>query len=560
MLIDAIFRTSIYFRKIAAPFTARYSNIEEVDKGKVTLANTNSIQIALDVRNAISKNEFLRISNSKVSPSDNILQISDVEYYSVQKLVLYLLCGNGLLRSLALASLNGGKLWFPLPKSWRNQFRIQGIRVNGTISTMMWASLVIFISSKSLIKGLRALRSTSSVKFEPHIPEDMDERIKVFLPTASELQLDGSGNDNNKQNFANWLSNEMFRDFKIHIYHSLPNHEGIEASNSKVTMSFLPTFQHGPYRDSKLKIICSLIVIIRRLVFKHPFKIPVVLINFSAIVESVVVESNLENISLDKIVFFNSNAILKPLWARTMERRGVEVIICFYALATNPQQEIVSRLSMGYWSVSSWECFWLIDEYQQKFFSDLILNGDVKFKVIGVPFWSDLGKNVTLPKANFVTLFDISIPENYSDLALITFERIFLIEHLRDFFLSVVEIATSLDFVVLHKQKHRFRERTSTNYQNLIMHLRENYPDVYHQVDSSVSPNRLVPLGFASISMPVSTTAVIAQNLRVPSIYFDPSNTFTESHLGLRGVQLTNSKSDLKAWLSSSLQQHKRGN
>ena len=357
MLIEAIFRTSIYLRKMVAPFTARYSNLEEIDKGKVTLANTNYILIGLEVRNAISNNEFLRISNSKASATDNILQISDVEYYSVQKLVLYLLCGNGLLRSLALANLNGSKLWFPLPKSWRNQFNIQGIRVNGVISTMMWASLVIFITSKSLIKGLRTLQSTSSVKFEPQIPVDMDERIKVFLPTTSELQLDGSGTDNNKENFANWLSNEMFRNFKIHIYHSLPNHEGVVASNSKVTMSFLPMLQRGPNRNSKTKIIRSLVVMIHRLVFKHPFKIPVVLLNFSAIVESVVVESNLENISIDKIVFFNSNEILKPLWARTMERMGVEVIICFYALATNPQQETVSLLSMGYWSVSSWESF-----------------------------------------------------------------------------------------------------------------------------------------------------------------------------------------------------------
>ena len=65
--------------------------------------------------------------------------------------------------------------------------------------------------------------------------------------------------------------------------------------------------------------------------------------------------------------------------------------------------------------------------------------------------------------------------------------------------------------------------------------------------------HQLIEQSKAVISMPFTSTALIAKHLGKPSIYYDPRNLLLKNDLGSHGIEIISDSNRLRKWLSTVL-------
>ena len=71
----------------------------------------------------------------------------------------------------------------------------------------------------------------------------------------------------------------------------------------------------------------------------------------------------------------------------------------------------------------------------------------------------------------------------------------------------------------------------------------------YTKVDWEIAGRRVIEKSLAVISMPFTTTAIIADNLGIPSIYYDPTQNVNVT--SSNNISVANNKNELNTWLNS---------
>lgn len=538
-------------RKLLIPFSARFPLPQEIRNGKIRVRESGLGEMALEIRTKIAASEFLSI---EATPSIQLLPYldsNDVKYFYRQRLMVILLCGEGILNALALAKYLEKELWYPLPKSWRQEFTKSGVSISYSMCTIMWYVFCAIFTVSSIFKAFKVMKNSRLHRGPVKLPLDIEQRTRIYLPDISILQLPHDQETSTERNFSNWLKKYQFADKKIHIYHNFPKFPSFVDSESDITISYLGTGSESASIYSSPTIFLRKVLSFAEIVIRNPLLFNTLFSNVFAIFEFLEFDLTCSDLFPEKVIFTNSSGILKPLWARGLEKSGVEVVICFYAIATNPVQESINQKSLGYWALSTWKNFWVTDAYQLNFFSSLVIQKDAQFMEVGIPHWSDSETKIITSNKCCISVFDDFIPVNYSDLTSLQFEELYELERIRDFLTSVVEIASKLDSIVLHKEKFRFRNRRSFAYRQLIEDLQSKFPDNYLSVDPKIAPSRLIEMSYATVSMPVSTTGVISLNSSIPSVYYGPHFNIVSGETGLRGIPMIHSKNQLESWLFS---------
>ena len=118
----------------------------------------------------------------------------------------------------------------------------------------------------------------------------------------------------------------------------------------------------------------------------------------------------------------------------------------------------------------------------------------------------------------------------------------------------VLELAEENNFKVFYKNK-RARSIEMRNYEHFygVMSLLAKYKNSVIEIDERVAPVRIIEKSFLTISKPFSTTAVLAESLRKPSVYFDPTGKVSKSDPSARGSTILNNKQELNQFIENLL-------
>lgn len=74
-------------------------------------------------------------------------------------------------------------------------------------------------------------------------------------------------------------------------------------------------------------------------------------------------------------------------------------------------------------------------------------------------------------------------------------------------------------------------------------------------IDPDISAISVIEKSCAVISMPYTSTALIARELGKPSIYFDPTGLLQKNDRAAHGIPVISSQVDLAFWLSKQIGQ-----
>jgi polysaccharide biosynthesis PFTS motif protein len=215
----------------------------------------------------------------------------------------------------------------------------------------------------------------------------------------------------------------------------------------------------------------------------------------------------------------NSN-LYPPLWCYLLPSRNSS---CHYYFYSDPFVGISSRYFNSYnaYSLSNWPTVHCWTRDQSNVISSLMPSASVVpspdsfIPFSDAPFIYSKGDS-----RHHLALFDIT---PFEDLTWKTFclnhgylRSDFCIKFLND----VLCVAAELDIQVIFKNKRPYDYRISKSYQSFLSRALSSYDIIV--VPPAVSPVKVINYASASVSMPYTSTALIANALGKASCYYDP--------------------------------------
>jgi polysaccharide biosynthesis PFTS motif protein len=256
--------------------------------------------------------------------------------------------------------------------------------------------------------------------------------------------------------------------------------------------------------------------------------------------------------SLAENYFFNnSNWFYKPLWTYDVEKR--DSIVTLYHYSTNYTNQLFSEFididikDIYGIEIMKWKNIIVWDKDQMDFLKKYA--PIAHYTIVGSLDFSDCDKLLPIPKQGYnIAIFDVASRRTilYTSLGQ-ALEPYYFTELGLQFFADIKLIMNDSNINLLWKSKrHVSRESVSSGY---ITKRDAIINNSFIIVDSEISARRLIEKCDAVISMPFTSTAIIAKKLGKPSVYYDALSLIqsNESH----GIPVLKNKNELENWFNS---------
>lgn len=197
-----------------------------------------------------------------------------------------------------------------------------------------------------------------------------------------------------------------------------------------------------------------------------------------------------------------------------------------------------------------WKRYFVWDKEQLNF---LVRSGIdyQKANIVGPIWFSDSSKKMPkVPKKN-IFIFDVPLyrPSVYAYLG-IPFDN-YSPKNIKKFFIDIKEVSKNLGFTVIYKSKRVFQKKffKDLHYGHLkfISNQIKNAEEI--SIFGNISAMKAIKKSALNISIPFTSTAIIAKKLKKPSWYYDPTGTINKKDRNARGISIISGKDELNKML-----------
>ena len=115
-------------------------------------------------------------------------------------------------------------------------------------------------------------------------------------------------------------------------------------------------------------------------------------------------------------------------------------------------------------------------------------------------------------------------------------------------FLSDISyVLTNADLEMVLKRKRNIGNLLHRSYQKNIDILKSNKNLI--EIDCDIAASEIINRCLAVISMPFTSTALIARELGKPSVYYDSSGLISKHDVAAHGIPILTHRSELRDWI-----------
>jgi len=457
------------------------------------------------------------------------------EELSIRQFLTVKFLGLGFKQSVLFGIGSKSKLIYPLPKEWRNSLEGQGVKVNYFISALLWRTYSLLFFGKGVLYGLKSVFFLFSQK----------------LNLGSYVYFDSLSNDSNghcvssnamDHNIVNWYLQWDDRVENLDtICHSINNLSNFKLGEIDVVgVDGLPSLKGLKLLQYLLFVIFSCLYAFLT-IFSNPYR-SFMLVEIIKARRASMADKN--NMAQDYL-FNNSSAVYKPLWTYIAENKGSRVLFYFYSVNDEGFKQGDQYESYNLLHLMSWSYYLTWDSYHTDFVKRTVQR-DAKISEVGITWFSSNDMPVHIP-LDSIAVFDVT-PRKYMMYIMYapSFEyRTYDIANrfLTDICLSVAKKRLSM----LHKVK-RINKSTSNRYVRRLKQLSKR--DSYIGLNPSVDPTQVIRNSKACISIPFTSTALIAKLEGKPSIYYDPTGMIQKDDRAAHGIPVVVGPKELDIWIS----------
>jgi polysaccharide biosynthesis PFTS motif protein len=196
----------------------------------------------------------------------------------------------------------------------------------------------------------------------------------------------------------------------------------------------------------------------------------------------------------------------------------------------------------------NWPNYLVWDTYQADFIRKVVGN-EAMIRIVG-PIWfsSSNSELPTLPKYT-IAVFDVQ-PMKDSFYKILGNDFDFYTKENSTRFLSdIYSICVKRGCSMVLKRKREGGRYVHREYRKMIKKF-DSLPH-YLSVDPDLSAYKLIENVFAVISMPYTSTALIAKQYNKPSVYYDPLQLLQKDDPAAHGIEIIQGRMELDDWINS---------
>lgn len=442
------------------------------------------------------------------------------------------------------------KVIFPMPPKWRRLISRHGFEVAHFRSAVLWQFYVFMLliygiarMARILLAGVRSSSRSTKVQ-KPY----------VYFADLGPGNLPHEAPNKQSHDVISWyLQWEGRRPDIQAVRHSVAN------SVSKTEGAFEIIYQRGPLPFltglggcAKFLIWSVQATVVATFDILRGRWWHALLLGQAAEVAQVRIAPS--DLLAKEYLFHNSNMIYRPLWTYDAEQRGSKLTFYFYSTNCESPKRAEGYLPVPYgWQAMNWPRYLVWDEYQADFVQRAV-GAEANISIVG-PIWfqSSTAGMLTFDKVA-VAVFDIT-PHRASRYCTLGLESEFYTPTVAYPFLEHVNnVIQGHGVLMLWKRKRNIGRIAHPHYRRLVDQLGEHSHVVL--IEPDISAIRVIETCAAVISMPFTSTALIAREMGKPSIYYDPSGLLQQDDRASHGIPILSRVDELEAWLSVHLATH----
>ena len=517
------------------------SNIRKMMRGYRILKERNELDLLSKVKYDISclrlnpKNHFL------LNQFSDSLSINNFEIILRQYLIVRF--ANISFNINLLISVNNKKrlLIHPMPIEWRDLLESYGFRCSTFYNKLIWNFYLflyfihgIYKTSLYFIYGLFILVCN----------KQNNNKLKNSIYFANLEKNNFSFVKKKKNGVISWFQS-YFSD-KNEYYISTHS-----VKNDKIDQNIYYVYDDVPFPDNIFEYIIHFLFFLVHILFafinwlrgnySH-------LILFNDISKCLFISNSKKNYLPKIYLFHNSNWIYKPLWTYAAEKKGAKIYFYFYATNVEEyERNIKISYKKNFWHIITWDNFFVWNDYQKNFILRNV-NYPVNFEIVGpISFRADNSNyKQCLPK-NSLVIFDIQ-PRRSSVYQTLGLDNEYYISNTCcRFLLDIYNTATIYNFIVVLKQKRKIDSLQDKSYLQLINKLKLNSNFIL--INEDVAPETLINDAKLVISMPFTSTAIIAESFKKPSFFYDTNQIINKNDKAAHGIFIISGLNELSTTL-----------
>lgn len=487
----------------------------------------------------------LAIPATRFSPTVLGTALPDAELVIRQ----YLLVRVGALdfnRSLLVAAGScTGKVKYPLPKEWRETVARHGFAVSDWTCAFLWqayvGALLLYGGYKIvqvLIGGCRSVERRIT-KSEPH----------VYFVGLAPGNLPKAVNGGRSHDIVNWYLYWPGRQGGIEaIYHSVAGVGATDVGGVVLRYRREPLPELVGWRSRCAYFVWGLragFVAVTDYVRGHWWH--ALLLNQAS--SAAQVRFLRPQALARQYLFHNSGWVYRPLWTYEAALIGVGIVLYFYSTNCEGFRKADGRSAPSYgYAAMNWPLYLVWDAYQATFIRRCV-GSWVNAQEVGPIWFQSSAADIPQLDRPALAVFDVT-PHRTSRYRIYALDLEYYVPDVVNAFLvDVSELVRQRQELMLWKRKRNIGPLAHPMYRREADRLLEERHVV--MVDPDISAVRVIAASYAVISMPFTSTALIAREMGKPSVYYDPTGLIRKDDPGAHAIPVLHGAAELKSWLDS---------
>ena len=447
---------------------------------------------------------------------------------------------------LIAVSSPGGLVICPLPRQWGHEVQNAGFNVAHRRCEALW---YLYIMAQ-LALGFVAMATTIGRSFWRIFPTKKFPSNYVYFCNLKKSNLPRSNRDSTDHCVVGWYCQWSGKHKGVcAIHHSVKDYDCCEARG------FALQYQSAavPGIEGMLPNLCFVLWAI-----KAAFICVVdtmrgrwwhaLLLRESADAKALKLASSKR---LAKQYMFHNGIYFPPLWAYSAQSAGSEVLLYFYSTNSEVMQRYRNdKPTPNMYSLMNWPHYLVWDQYQAEVVK-CYEGPDSKVEIVGPIWFEDNG--LLMPDIDYktVAVFDVQPFRKtlYCSLGL-AFE--YYVPDVACKFLLDAQVAiTACNGKMLYKAKREVGPLVHPTFQTFRNSFIEQ--ESVCNLDPGISAYRVIETAGAVNSMPFTSTALLAREMRKPTAFYDPSGRLQKNDPAAHGIPVFQNCESLTLWLKDAL-------
>ncbi|MEN6374677.1 MAG: polysaccharide biosynthesis PFTS motif protein [Smithella sp.] len=517
-------------------------------RGYRFLKDYNSLSRLTDIKQSLTS-QSLDINKKHFSKHIFGEGIEQAEIVCRQYLLIRV-AGVNLNRALLYAlGKRGSSVAYYLPSEWREAIQKKGFKIAPLLTAMLWQAYVglllaygVLIITKIILSSIKAVCNRSKQQLGRY----------VYFNALSPGNLPLPGRDGCSHDIITWYTQWAGRvnDFDT-ICHSVIGADRKAVNGTPVVAVPSPIPSLASF-SALMRFIAwstgAILITLWDLLRGHWWH--ALLLNQAALAAQVRMQ-NPERLAKDYL-FHNSGWIYRPLWTYEAERRGSR--IAFYFYSTNceafKRPEGYPPLPYG-WKAMNWPLYLVWDEYQADFVRRAV-GDEANISVVSSISFSTSAKEMPAFTDRGVAVFDITPTRSSFYCTLGIDSEYYIPKTCIPFLHDIQQASRDAGYVMLWKRKRKLKNESSFTHP-LYLTFAERLSEAknINIIDPDISAHRLIEASSFVISMPFTSTALIARELGKPSCYYDPTGLVQKDDRAAHGIEIISGPEELKQWFKN---------